>query len=234
MGWWDISPSRIVCDHDQKYPWWMGICLSLWNPRWCSLVSLLTWILPSQFLDSHNMVIPGFVRIQPSKDSIVVCLQWSEGLRVVSNRMYEVTGWTWQHCFLLQLSQPSVNYGFRDNPSAELGLQFQFVMHELLQEHDKASSFIDLGPLPFDPAADALKWPLKCAWRKRTMDGAAFKNLMTCQKSLFNPRYDSKQDVFKTVSLNKIFNMHCLKTSSFMGRFRRQGLNQDWRRPKSD
>ena len=67
-----------------------------------------------------------------------------------------------------------MNYGFRDNPSAELGLQFQFVMHELLQEHDKASSFIDLGPLPFDPA-DALKWPLKCAWRKRTMDGAAFK-----------------------------------------------------------
>ena len=42
------------------------------------------------------------------------------------------------------------------------------------------------------------------------------KNLMTCQKSLFNPRYDSKQDVFKIVSLNRIFKMHCLKTISFI------------------
>jgi len=39
---------------------------------------------------------------------------------------------------------------------------------------------------------------------------------MTCQKSLFHLRDDSKQDIFKTVSLNKIFKMHCLKTSSFI------------------
>jgi len=48
------------------------------------------------------------------------------------------------------------------------------------------------------------------------INNIAAKNLMTCQKSLFNQIYDSKQDVFKTVSLTKIFKMHYLKTSSFI------------------
>ena len=41
------------------------------------------------------------------------------------------------------------------------------------------------------------------------------KTIHLLQISSFNLRYNSKQDVFKTVSLNNIFKMHCLKTSSF-------------------